>query len=121
VAQVKGKHGKGKGKGNKGRNKASFKSENVKKSRLNLEYPKQSDNYNGVDIDSSKKNPTRWDWKGPSSLILGSLIDNKLKIDGETGVDQSGFVNEGILRPKIFSSFYNTPDSFRLGVEVTFL
>ncbi|XP_021948185.1 uncharacterized protein LOC110845934 isoform X2 [Folsomia candida] len=120
VAQIKGKNGKGKGKSGKNKKKPKGKLEAAKRSSmLNVEYPGQSDNFNGVDIGSAKKIPgsriAEEEWEGPESK--GSVINNKLKIDGEVGVDSDGFVNDKILRPKIFSAYYNTPDSFRLGVE----
>lgn len=121
VTQIKGQNQKGKS--GKNRNKHKVKANNVKKSMLNIEYAGQSDNFNGVDIGSTKKisgtqpgnEETVW---SPNSKLLKSLIDNKLEIDaGDVGVESDGSVNDGLLRPKIFSSYYNTPDSFRFGVE----
>jgi hypothetical protein len=141
VAKVKGKNSKGKNK--QGKNKNKNKSSNsvvsypVKKSILNEEFPGQSDNFNGVDIGSKKKDPAATTpssalgqqqhsktggvniGHGSSSSFQRALIDRKLANDAETGLGPEGVVDESILQPKIFSSFYNTPDSFRLGVEVS--
>lgn len=116
-----GKNSKGKNK-NKNTNKNNPDTNNnrpiVKKSILNLEYP-----YNlypsNPSTEKEDKDRKERNAKSPMSeaeeeaaLVTGLLREwNSLPIDEDVELSP-------MLKPKIFSSFYNTPDLFRVGVEV---
>jgi len=132
VQKTKAKNGnKGKNKANKNKNKANNKGEQrnpiVKKSVLNIEYPYDLISP-GQSSSSTSDNSDNRDgqWKssidnvnaGPiispaeeEALMTGLLREwNSLPMDDDVELPS-------MLKPKIFSSFYNTPDLFRHGVE----
>lgn len=96
-------------------------------SALNLEYPGQSDNFNGGDIISeSRGRHADFDSDGLQNVDVAfspelySAYEEALSNLGNN-VDEENQLNWLPPQPKLFSSFYNTPDSFRHGIEVCLL
>lgn len=115
----------GKNKSNKNKNKgAGDRKPIVKKSVLNMEYP-----YDLISSPSSSSNnqvhnklqqgipPSGRDDAPVSPAEQKAMLTGLLREWKSLPVDDDVEL-PAVLQPKIFSSFYNTPDLFRIGVEV---
>lgn len=122
VQKTKGNNqNKGKGK-NKNKNRVNKEERKpiVKKSVLNIEYPYElvSDAQSPPEDKVNMRQET-----GPSG-DAASQAEEEALLTGLLREWNSLPMNEDVelpsmLQPKLFSSFYNTPDLFRIGVEVS--
>ncbi|CAL8095283.1 unnamed protein product [Orchesella dallaii] len=113
---------KGKGKSGKNKNKGKGERQPVKKSLLNMEYPYnlynlQSSSGNRLENKQEQELPSVGDTNQLSQAEEQALLTGLLRDYSNTFAMDDDVQLSPMLQPKIFSTFYNTPDLFRLGVE----